>query len=88
MNGALQILTLFLNSATTDLTQSFDTCFLKHFLRELITMTRLNILKFNVTYGIELEGTLSAFASKLREALRLSRKPLRHLMEIFHRIVM
>uniref|UniRef100_A0A0R3RPQ6 tRNA (32-2'-O)-methyltransferase regulator THADA n=1 Tax=Elaeophora elaphi TaxID=1147741 RepID=A0A0R3RPQ6_9BILA len=34
------ILTLFLNSATADLAELCDSCFLKHFLRELIMMTR------------------------------------------------
>ncbi|KAL3998203.1 hypothetical protein ACH3XW_14080 [Acanthocheilonema viteae] len=34
------ILTLFLNSATADLAGLFDSCFLKHFLYELITMRR------------------------------------------------
>ncbi|MCP9260312.1 hypothetical protein DINM_003677 [Dirofilaria immitis] len=36
------ILTLFLNNTGTDLTKLFDTGFLKHFLNELIPMTRQN----------------------------------------------
>ncbi|VDK83165.1 unnamed protein product, partial [Onchocerca ochengi] len=34
------ILTLFLNNSATDITKLFDACFLKHFIDELITMTR------------------------------------------------
>ncbi|VDO31485.1 unnamed protein product [Onchocerca flexuosa] len=34
------ILTLFLNNSATDISKLFDTCFLKHFIDELFTMTR------------------------------------------------
>ncbi|CAG9535444.1 unnamed protein product [Cercopithifilaria johnstoni] len=36
------ILTLFLNSPTADLAGLFDSCFLKHFVHELITMRQSN----------------------------------------------